>query len=549
MTSLGRISRFASALAGVVAVAYGFTLPATGSQDRWIACLALGGMLVSLGLWPRKPAGDLARSPAVNVVAVMVLIFGMLAVQMGRVQVLSGRSIAEQSGADPFSGDVLSNPREVERHRLVDRGTIYDRNGIVLAESVLRDGVYHRVYPVPAASYVCGYFSPMKYGSTGLEASFDDMLSGDDRTFDAELDRLLGRYPEGADLRLTLDAGLQQEAHDLLGGRTGAIVVIDVHTGAVIVLASSPFFDPNRLAAVDDETAAQAGSYWEQLQSDESRPLVTRATSGLYTPGSTFKTVTAAAAIDTGEAAPNDVYRDEGQLDVDGRVIVEHNRPDDSIDEWTLAEGLAYSLNVVFAQVGLEIGPDVLTEYAERLGFGQEIPFDVPVTPGQVASSGDFLDSPVALAETAFGQGELLTTPLGMALVAAAFANGGEIMRPYLVEEAVTQEGEPVFAADQEVWRTPVERNTANTVRDMMIGAVELGYATNAAIDGLVVGGKTGTAETGTDVPHAWFIGFAGDPEPRYAVAVVLEHGGAGTQEPISIARDILAATFAALND
>jgi peptidoglycan glycosyltransferase len=166
-----------------------------------------------------------------------------------------------------------------------------------------------------------------------------------------------------------------------------------------------------------------------------------------------------------------------------------------------------------------------------------------------VASSGDFLDAPAALAETAFGQGELLTTPLGMALVAAAIANGGEIMRPYLVEEAVNTDGDQIYTADQGVWRSPISPETANAVRDMMIGTVEQGYATNAAIDGLVIGGKTGTAETGTDIPHAWFIGFAGDPDPKYAVAVVLEHGGAGTQEPISIAREMLSETFAAFDD
>jgi peptidoglycan glycosyltransferase len=339
---------------------------------------------------------------------------------------------------------------------------------------------------------------------------------------------------------LTIDAGLQSLAHDLLGGRIGAVVLLETGAGAVRTLASNPHVDPNGLVAVDLESATEAADYWAELQADPAQPLLNRATQGLYTPGSTFKTITASAAIEDGVATPQTVYTDDGDLEVDGHVIVEHNRPDDSIDEWTLEQGLAFSLNVVFAQVGLELGGDRLFEIAGKFGFGEEIPFDVEVATGQIASKRSFLDQPAAVADTAFGQGELLTTPLGMALVAAAIANEGEMMRPYLVDRITDVDGERMKSAEPGVWRRPIGASTAQTMRDLMVNTVENGYALAAAIDGLLVGGKTGTAETGETEPHAWFIGFAGDAAPTHAVAVLLEHGGTAVSESIAIAREML---------
>jgi peptidoglycan glycosyltransferase len=274
------------------------------------------------------------------------------------------------------------------------------------------------------------------------------------------------------------------------------------------------------------------------------RPLVLCATDGLYTPGSTFKVVTAAAAIDSGAAEPDDVYEDNGSLNVDGHVITEANRPDDNIDQWTLREGLAFSLNVVFAQVGLQLGPERLWDYAGDFGFGAAVPFDLPVAKGQIASSRKFLSTNPAVADTAFGQGQLQVTPLQMALVAAGIANGGEIMRPYLI--ARTKEGKSTRETTKpKVWRRVVSTSTANQVRDLMINVVTSGYGGGAAISGLTVGGKTGTAEVGDGKePHSWFIGFAGESEPKYAVAVLLEHGGVPTAPTMELAQRMLAATW-----
>ncbi|MDQ3045569.1 MAG: penicillin-binding transpeptidase domain-containing protein, partial [Chloroflexota bacterium] len=200
---------------------------------------------------------------------------------------------------------------------------------------------------------------------------------------------------------------LQRTAHEALAGRLGSVVLLDVQTGEVLVLASNPNYDPNQLFTLNPEERDTAVVYWQSLLGDPDRPLVLRATDGLFTPGSTFKTVAAATLIDVGIAGPDDVYLDDGSLDINGRVIVENNRPDPTVDEWTLREAVAWSLNVVFAQVGLQIGPTLLREYGDRYGFGSELPFDVPVAPSQLANDIEFLDDPVALAETAFGQGQL----------------------------------------------------------------------------------------------------------------------------------------------
>jgi peptidoglycan glycosyltransferase len=500
-----------------------------------------------IAIWPRSVRPRPGTGTAIAKVGLLLAsAFVVLAVQLTRIQVVEQAAIVDRRAVDPRTGEVLANPRLVDDDLTIDRGHVFDRRGKRLAGTIVENGVGRRVYPDPVGAYVVGYYSPLLYGKSKLEATYDEALRGDDgRSLWAHItDRLLHRAPDGLDLHLTLDTDLQRQADALLDGRTGAVVLIDVKTGAVLVLASQPHYDPEQLFTAGETDRDAATAYWRQLNDDPDRPLVLRATGGLYTPGSTFKTITAAAAIDAGLASPEDTYRDDGSLEVDGHIIVERNRPDETVEIWTLRQGLAFSLNVVFAQVGLELGGDLLREYAERFGFGSPVPFDVPVATSQVAATDDFLDASPAVADTAFGQGELQVTPLLMAMVAATFANDGKMMRPYLVERVTTRDGDVVRQTAPSVWRTPIARETAAMMREMMIDVVEHGYAAGAAIDGLVVGGKSGTAETGSGAPHAWFIGFAGDPEPRYAVAVVLEHGGAGLSVPLDIAREMLAAAM-----
>ncbi|MEA2526591.1 MAG: penicillin-binding protein [Thermomicrobiales bacterium] len=517
------------------------------SDGQWLALLAGAWLLSLFAVWPRRPRPRAAASLSIAKIGLLLsTVFVVLAVQLARIQVVEQAGTTERVATDPLSGEVIANPRLVNEDLRIDRGRIVDRNGEPIANTIVENGIGRRIYPDPATAYVAGYYSPLLYGKSGLEATFDDELRGEEgqNLFTRIEDRLLHRSPQGLDLHLTLDGDLQRQADRLLDDRIGAVVLIDVKTGAVLALASNPHYDSEQLFTADAAERAAAAAYWQQLTDDADHPLVLRATDGLYTPGSTFKTITAAAAIDAGLASPDDTYRDDGSLDVDGHVIVEENRPDDTVDTWTLRQALAFSLNVVFAQVGLELGGDLLAEYAERFGFGENVPFDLPVAKSQVASSVDFLRSNPAIADTAFGQGELLVTPLQMAMVAATFANDGKMMRPYLVDRVTTRDGDVVREANPDVWRQPIAAGTAGQVRDMMVNAVENGYAFGASIDGLVVGGKSGTAETGTGAPHAWFIGFAGDPDPQYAVAVVLEHGGTGLTGPLEIAREMLASVM-----
>jgi peptidoglycan glycosyltransferase len=329
---------------------------------------------------------------------------------------------------------------------------------------------------------------------------------------------------------------------NMLGDSTGAVVVLDVQTGETLVLASNPTVDPNQIFTTGNDP--EAAAYWESLINDPETPLVTRANIGLYTPGSTFKTVTAGIAIEEGFAEPDSVYEDTGELNIDGRILPEFNRPDETRDQWTLAEGVAWSLNVVFAQIGMEVGGQTYWDYGPRFGFGEQIPYDVPVAESQLANNREALSDKNMVADTGFGQGQLQMTPLHLAMVAAMWVNNGEMMEPYLVSSVTDPEGNITQRTLPSVWKTPVSPETAEDVEQMMINAVENGSVGNARVDGYVVGGKTGTAETGAGTAHSLFIGFIGDPQPRYAVAVILEGGDGGLNSAVAIGRDILVATI-----
>jgi peptidoglycan glycosyltransferase len=422
------------------------------------------------------------------------------------------------------------------------RGSILDASGREIAWSEDTGAIVQRRYVAADIAHVAGFFSPVLYGKEGIELSADEALSeGVSRSLgDHVIDALSIGERGREDVQLTIRAEVQQEAQNLLEGHTGAAVVADVATGAVIALASNPVVDPARLAVVDPQDIEEATAYWTSLMDDERNPLVRRSTLGLYTPGSTFKVVTAAAAIDAGIATPESIYEDDGVFTVDGHTLIGVNRPDDTITEWSLTEALSFSLNIVFAQVGLELGAQTLIDYAEAFGLGESVPFDIPVAGSQVASSADFLDSRPALADTAFGQGELLATPLHMAMVAAGIANGGVMMRPYLIDRYLDQDGNVLETRSPQVWKRPVQTATAEQVAQMMVVAVEQGSSGGAYVPGLTIGGKTGTAETGDGDPHAWFIGFGGFPDPVYAVSVVLEHGGSGGGVPSAIGGTLL---------
>lgn len=535
------------AIFGAVAlIAFGLFSSEEISDTRWLAILGATWLLLLIGIRIELPA----RLPTFNrglirTSLVIVSVFVLVSAQLVRIQIVQSDATYDRTAIAP-DGEIISNPRASGTNLSINRGRIYDRDGELIADTVRDGNQFLRSYPDPATAYVAGYFSPLLYGSAGLELSWNDQLSGRSggNLLDRWLSDVLGQPREGLDLNLTLDAGLQQTATDLLGGRTGSVVVMHVKTGAVITLVSSPTYDPNQLFTADVDDSDGASSYWSGLTDDPLSPLLLRGTMGLYTPGSTFKTITAAIAIEQGIAQPDTVYEDNGRIVIDGRELLENNRPDDSRDRWSLEEGVGWSLNVVLAQVGLQIGEDRLWESAGGFGFGQEIPFDLIVSESQLASDREFLDSDNALADTAFGQGQILVSPLHMAMVASCFANGGKMMQPYLVDTVTDRDGNVQQTTSLEVWQTPISGATASDVQQMMIYAVEQGSIQRANGTGYLVGGKTGTAETGDGDLNSWFIGFIGDSDPQYAVAVVLEDDTSGLGTTVDIGRDILVATM-----
>jgi peptidoglycan glycosyltransferase len=507
---------------------------------------AVGLIALGYGFRRRNRPGSTDRQISIVSAAIGAVLL-MLGIQAARYAVFQQRAIAGKVGIDPEFEEVVSNPRQTSNDLGRPRGAILAADGTRIAWSEQTGSVYTRFYGDAALAPVTGYYSPLLYGKSGIEATWDDALSG--RGGRSLLDQIsggLGLTDSGPlDVTLTILPDLQREAAQLLDGHIGAAIVLDPRTGAVWALASSPAVDPVPLAAVNQNQVEVAQRAWTAMLDDPRRPLVRRATEGLYPPGSTFKVVTASAALQAEIAEPDTVFEDNGSFEIEGHFIKEANRPDDTVTSWTLTEGFAYSLNVVFAQVGLQVGKKTLEERARAFGLGTSVPFDEPVSAGQIASSGDFLDSKAALADTAFGQGELLVTPMHMAMVASAVANSGGAMRPYLVQSLSDADGKVVSTADPRQWHGAIDQQTADIMQGLMVDAVEWGYAGAAILPGYRVGGKTGTAESGSDVPHGWFIGFAGEDEPRAVVAVLLEHGGEGGGRPAQIGAQLLAATLA----
>jgi peptidoglycan glycosyltransferase len=518
-------------------------------NDLLLLCAAT--MLLVLTLWwavgelpARRKSGqplDYQRRALAWLGLVLSLGFAGLLARLLQVTVIGADRISQRSGADD-TGDVLSNPRLIRAALNEGRGRVLDRNGEVLVETVAEQGGSNRAFYLPEAAHVLGYFSPLRFGLAGVEQSRNEELTGIDaltvREAIASILRPAGE--QGHDVRLTIDSGLQRAAANLLAGSVGSATLIEAATGRVLAMASSPTYDPALLTTVRESDIASADDAWSALINSPDQPLLLRATSGLYPPGSTFKVVTAATALERRVVVPDTIFEDTGALTVEGRVIPEFNRPDESRSEWTVTEGLAYSLNVVFAQIGLAIGGQAYAESARGFGVGRRIPFELPVTAGQLARSDDALANPVALADTAFGQGELLVTPLHMALVMCSIANGGRLPRPMLVEAVLKPDGSPGMTTGRETWARPIGGDTAAQMVAMLYESVSYGYAARAAIPGLNVAAKTGTAESGQDAPHGWFVAAAGVDAPTHVVSVCLDYGGEGGGLALDIGRELL---------
>jgi penicillin-binding protein A len=438
----------------------------------------------------------------------------------------------------------------------IRRGQIYASDGrTVLATNVVKkvDGktYYFRRYPTHGlAPHVVGY-STQSRSRAGLERSQNDYLIASNQNLqtilDTTLDKLRGATIKGNTLELTLDASVQKLANELLVGKCGAVVAVEPSTGAVVVMASSPSYDPNLVEGRFDEISRIRAAC------SPAAPLVNRATAGLYTPGSSFKVVTAAAALDTGRFKADSEFDDPGYCIEYGKRVT--NFSDQSGPEVfghvNFTQSLQHSINAVFCNIGKALGALTILDYTRRFGFYSIPPFDTP-TNERVASGlyrrgrlfrpkHDFQVDPGRLA---FGQERLLTTPLQMAMVTAAIANGGVVMRPYVVARVVSPDRKTVSRTKPQDLGHAISPETAATVTAMMEAVVTGGTGTSARISGVRVAGKTGTAETGVSHSNTtWFICFAPAEAPRFAIAVVLEDQqgtGGGTAAPI--ARELMQA-------
>jgi penicillin-binding protein A len=434
--------------------------------------------------------------------------FALLILMLGWWQVVAADGLRNRPG----------NEQTAQRDRLVDRGRIISADGRVLAASravrVKGQKVYERLYPQgDLAAQTIGYASAGV--KTGLEKTYDRYLAG---SFGAQpiLQRLNLSEKTGANVQVSLDTRVQEVAQQALGSQRGAVVALDPRTGRVIALASSPTFDLQ--LAVDDFDAIP----------DEGGPLLNRGVQGLYAPGSTFKSVTAAEALQSGAFTPESEFPGGSTYDTPGGPI--RNFGGASYGPNTLTTALTFSINTTFARIGDELGAERLGEMMTDLGFADRPPIDLP----DVAISGRRSGTRVLpndqrgedTARLAIGQEKLAVTPLQMAMVAGAIANGGTLMAPRLMTRIVERDGSLVQRGEpQEIGRAMSSEHAAE-LASMMEDVVREGTGTRAALSaaGVTVAGKTGTAESDDPTRNqAWFIGFAPAEDPRIAVAVVIE--------------------------
>lgn len=425
-----------------------------------------------------------------------------------------------------------------------DRGAILaGQEQIARSEPSSGDFAFQRVYDQPYLyAPVTGYYS-YDHASTALEASYSSKLAGtDDSQFVRRiLDVATGEKPKGASVQTTINPAAQQAAYDGLDGRKGAVVASDPRTGAILAMVSTPGFDPNEVASHDLQEANEA---WAQLADDPDHPMTNRATREIYPPGSVFKLVTAAAALENGR--PVDQLIDSPTtLTLPNTTTELGNDSNCGGEQIDLEQALAVSCNTAFANLGLEMGPDALRNQAEEFGFGSRTLPEL----NAVASSFPAEMDEAQLAMSSIGQFEVAATPLQINMVTSAIANDGQLYNPYLVDTVRAANLSPIETNRPELRNRPLSAENANALADMMVTTVESGTGTNAQISGTDVGGKTGTAQSAPDrPPYAWFTSFArgDDGQPAVAVTVFVEDadmerseiGGNAVAAPI--ARDVM---------
>ncbi len=521
-------------------------------ESLWLVCVWLASVpvtILALRQIPLQLRVNDTQNSLQSLITVIAVLFGMLSLQLMRNQVIWSKYLEQKTSVNETTGETLSNIRLLNSSLTTVRGEMRDRNGTPIVTSVVGPhGYASRAYPVDNPSA----FAPVvgmlnyRYGVSGLEASYADYLTGD-RNMLGRFLRMFNPQPaKGDDIELTIDASLQQAVARIMANNVGAAVVLDPRTGAVLAMVSAPTFNPQALAMdVNQERIAdqeRIDANWQSLLDPaNNQPLLNRAIQGHYPPGSTFKLVTAAIALEhAGIARPDDITCPE-TLEVEPGAPPVVNAVTDLArftgDPASLRSVIAFSCNTAFAQYALRLGQYRLVSGAER--FGMAIPSkpdeaivmdDMPTLPSLIYANSGFLERLPGLADTGFGQGELQVTPLEMAMVAATIGNDGVLMRPYIVERVVRGNGTEVYRHGATAVRRAVSSRTAATIRDAMRMAVKEGFGKAAqSVEGMDIGGKSGTAEYDGIHTHAWFVALAPIENPRFAVAVVLEAGGEGS--------------------
>ena len=454
------------------------------------------------------------NQPIVRLFGLVVVLFAVLIAFTSRWAVF---------GAPALRQNTL-NSRVVIEQQKIKRGVIRADDGKVLAGSTRLPGdIFGRRYPTGDLFGQPVGFDDVKFGRAGLERYYNDQLTGAKSEFAGIVDSLTKKVQVGDDLDTTLDPKAQQAAYDALNGRKGAVVALDVKTGAVRVLAGNPPFDP----------------------ATPNKNQFNPATQGLYPPGSTFKTVTATAALDTGRYQPGSKVSGKNNKIISGTPLGNFGGEDFGDVDLTFA--LTHSINTVWAEVGVKLGRSTMADYMQRFGFGADPPMDYP--DDQMNASGSYRRGKVIseksrfvdVGRTAIGQALLLVTPLQMATVAQTIGNGGLRMEPRLVKQVVDTDGRPVEEPLPKVAERVMSTDTASKLTAMMKQVVKEGTGTAAALQGVEVAGKTGTAELNIaqGINDLWFIGFT----PKVAVAVVLDHlQGQGGTVAAPVAKKVLQA-------
>ena len=476
------------------------------------------------------------NQPIVRLFGLVVVMFALLVAFTSRWTVFEASSLR----ANPL------NARALLQQQRIERGSILAADGSVLARSVRAAGsrgsevTFERTYPTREEfGHAIGY-SYIALGRTGVESFRNNVLSGQrDAGLQTILDQLQGIRRRGDEVITTLVPAAQQVANAALAGHEGAVVALDPRTGAVQVMASSPSYDPNAL---------RSGRAYRRLAlSASGRPLVNRATQFGYAPGSSFKVLTATAAIDTGAFTPESTVSGRDNVRISGVPLQNDNN--ESFGSITLTEALAKSVNTVWAQVAERLGRQTIARYMSRFGFDRKPQLDYPSD--EMSSSGEYagarLLAPtsrlVDVGRLGIGQDKLEVTPLQMAEVAAAVANRGRLMTPHLTDRIVDPDGRTVERIAPRQQSIVMKPSTAAALTTMMEAVVNEGTGTSAQIPGVQVAGKTGTAETqiGAAINNVWFIAFAPAAAPRVAIAVTLRGvPGQGAAFAAPVARQVM---------